>query len=154
MDFSRSLVLINEIDVINAIINNEPVSIEKLFKNADDLSVEQKLNKLCEIGYKIVNSSHVENYDSLIFMFNELIPESNIGEFCIEFIKFQINNKEISIEEKIEKLTSLDYENVPKSEIKMNFLNNIISLLLSQNIIDIPKLNKYNEELKKLIDYN
>ena len=153
MDVSRSKVLSNEIDIINAIINNEKnnVSVQNLFKNADDLSVEQKINKVCEIAYKILNSTELENPELLMEMFEDLCPEANLGEFCVEFLKYQIHDRDLNLDEKIEKLESLKYELIPDSEIKMNYLNQILSLLLNQEILDIEKINMYNNVLKELI---
>lgn len=153
MDVSRSKVLSNEIDIINAIINNEKnnVSVQNLFKNADDLSVEQKINKVCEIAYKVLNSTELENSELLMEMFEDLCPEVNLGEFCVEFLKYQMHNRDLDLNEKIEKLESLKYELIPDSEIKMNYLNQILSLLLNQEVLDLEKINMYNNVLKELI---
>lgn len=153
MDVSRSKVLSSEIDMINAIINNEKnnVSVQNLFKNADDLNVEQKINKVCEIAYKILNSTELENPELLMEMFEDLYPEANLGEFCVEFLKYQIHDRGLNLNEKIEKLESLKYELIPDSEIKMNYLNQILSLLLNQEVLDIEKINMYNNVLKELI---
>ena len=153
MDVSRSQVLASEIDIINAIINNEKnnVSVQNLFKNADDSSIEQKINKVCEITYKILNLTELENPELLIGMFEDLYPEANLGEFCIEFLKYQMHNRDLDLNEKIEKLESLKYELIPDSEIKMNYLNQILSLLLNQEILDLEKINMYNKVLKDLI---
>ena len=153
MDVSRSKVLSNEIDIINAIINNEKnnVSVQNLFKNADDLSVEQKINKVCEIAYKVLNSTELENSELLMEMFEDLCPEINLGEFCVEFLKYQMHNRDLDLNEKIEKLESLKYELIPDSEIKMNYLNQILSLLLNQEVLDLEKINMYNNVLKELI---
>ena len=153
MDVSRSKVLSNEIDIINAIINNEKnnVSVQNLFKNADDLSVEQKINKVCEIAYKVLNSTELENSELLMEMFEDLCPEVNLGEFCVEFLKYQMHNRDLDLNEKIEKLESLKYELIPDSEIKMNYLNQILSLLLNQEVLDLEKINVYNNVLKELI---
>ena len=132
MDVSRSQVLSSEIDMINAIINNEKnnFSVQNLFKNADDLSVEQKINKVCEITYKILNSTELENPELLMEMFEDLCPEANLGEFCIEFLKYQIHDRDLNLNEKIEKLESLKYELVPDSEIKMNCFRRIFRIYI------------------------
>ena len=153
MDVSRSKVLTSEIDMINAIINNEKnnASVQNLFRNADDLSVEQKINKVCEIAYKILNSTELKNPELLMEMFEDLCPEANLGEFCVEFLKYQIHDRYLDLNEKIEKLESLKYELIPDSEIKMNYLNQILSLLLNQEVLDLEKINVYNNVLKELI---
>ncbi len=154
MDVSRSQILASEIDMINAIINNEKsnVSVQNLFKNADDLSVEQKINKVCEIAYKILNSTNLENPELLMEMFEDLCPEANLGEFCVEFLKYQIHDRDLNINLKIEKLEALKYELVPDCEIKMNYLNQILSLLLNQEVLNLEKINMYNNVLKELIN--
>jgi hypothetical protein len=84
-------------------------------------------------------------------MFEDLCPEANLGEFCVEFLKYQILDRDLNLNEKIEKLESLKYELIPDSEIKMNYLNQILSLLLNQEVLDLEKINMYNNVLKELI---
>ena len=156
MDTSRAKILANEIDLMNAIINNdkEDISIQKLFENMNDLSIEQKLDRLCEIAYKLLNSVDLEYPSLLISLFDELYPDAGVGEFCVEFLRYQIYDRNLGINEKIEKLESFNYSRVPDSEIKMNYLNQLLSLLLNQEFMDFNKINKYNKVLKDLIKNN
>lgn len=156
MDTSRAKILANEIDLMNAIINNdkEDISIQKLFENMNDLSIEQKLDRLCEIAYKLLNSVDLEYPSLLISLFDELYSDVGVGEFCVEFLRYQIYDRNLGVNEKIEKLESFNYSRVPDSEIKMNYLNQLLSLLLNQESLDFNKINKYNKVLKDLIKNN
>lgn len=156
MDFSRSMVLLNEVNVINAIINNDKnVSVQDLFVNIEDVPVEKKLDKLCEISYKIIKSMDLDNYETLISMFEELCPDCNLGEFCIDFISYQFIENDLTIDEKIEELAQFKYEKIPNTiEVKKDYLNLIVGLLLNQDPLNMPLINKFNEALKELINYN
>ena len=148
MNFSRLRALSNEVTVINAIINNEEgVTLDLLFPEEEEF--EFKLNKLCEIAYNIFNSFKLENDDVLINLFNELQP--GLGEFCVGFIKFN-DERDKTLNEKIEELLKLDVSNIPTSNIKIDYLNMILSLLLCQKPLNMELINRFNEEIKSMIN--
>lgn len=154
MNFDRLKVLSKEADVINAIINGEEgVSFNSLFEDEPEATNESKLNKLCGIAYRVLKSTKVKDRTVLLNMFNEIYPDSNVGKFCIEFITITINdfNESTTIVDKINTLTSLDYDGLPDSQIKVDYLQAVMTLLLIQQPINIELINKFNIELKKLI---
>ena len=157
MDFNRLQALSLEIDIINAIINNnKDISFNKLFESDENITEEFKLNKLCELAYKVLKQVEIEEEDALLEMFNEIFPDNSaVGRFCIDFIKINLemdNMDRDKINERIELLLKLDGSIIPDSQIKIDYYNLILTLLLNQDPINLNLINKYNIELKALLN--
>ena len=155
MNFDRLKVLSKEADIINAIINGgEEVSFDSLFEDEPEATNEFKLEKLCGIVYRVLKTTKIENHTTLLNMFDELYPDSNVGKFCIEFITLNINDfgGNEPVVDKINTLLELDYDGLPDSQIKADYLQTIMTLLLVQQPINIELINKFNIELKKMIN--
>lgn len=153
MEFDRLTFLSQEIDIINAIINNEEgIQFNKLFENDENATDEIKLNTLCRMTRQILSSTELKGDEALLGMFNEIYPDSIVGEFCINFIKQQLENNEGSVDEKINRLLELDVERIPNSQIKKDYLNLLLTLLLNQQPLNMELINKYNNEIKKLLN--
>lgn len=152
MNFDRVKVLMTEIDTINAILNNdEEFDFNILFKDCDDMIEEEKMNKLCEIAYKVLENVDFENDFMIIRMFNTIFPEKEVGEFCIQFIRLNLIESRGNLNERIENLVQLDVENVPDSQIKIDYLNVVLTMLLQQKPLNMELINKYNNLLKELV---
>lgn len=153
MEFDRLNFLSQEIDIINAIINNEEgIQFNKLFENDENATDEIKLNTLCRITQQILSSTELKGEEALLGMFNEIYPDPIVGEFCINFIKQQLENNEGPVDEKINRLLELDVKRIPKSQIKKDYLNLLLTLLLNQQPLNMELINKYNNEIKKLLN--
>lgn len=152
MDFSRVNVLMNEIDVINAVLyNNTEFDFSILFNNTD-MDEEHKINKLCELAYKIVKQEEFENEGLLIKMFNDNFPESEVGEFCVEFIKLNILESRDQLDKRIDDLLVLGTLEMPNAQIKIDYLNILLTLLLQQTPMNMELINQYNNQLKEIIN--
>ena len=162
MNFDRLKVLSKEADIINAIINGEGgVSFNSLFEDEPEATNEFKLDKLCGIAYRVLKTTKIENHTTLLNMFNELYPDSNVGKFCIEFININVNDfgENKTIVDKINALIALEFDGLPDSQIKVDYLQTVMTLLLVQqpinieliNKFNIEFINKFNIELKKMI---
>lgn len=153
MEFDRLAYLSLEADIINAIINNEEgVEFNKLFENDEKATLEFKLDMLCRLTQQILSSVELQDETVLLNMFNELYPNSKVGEFCIGFIKQQLDRSDCFVNEKINKLLALDINDAPEAQIKKDYLNLLLTLLLNQQPLNIELINKYNNEIKKLIN--
>lgn len=152
MNFDRVKVLMTEIDTINAILNNdEEFDFNILFKDCDDMIEEEKMNKLCEITYKVLENVDFENDFMIIRMFDTIFPEKEVGEFCIQFIRLNLIESRGNLNERIENLVQLDVENIPDSQIKIDYLNVVLTMLLQQKPLNMELINKYNNLLKELV---
>jgi DNA-directed RNA polymerase specialized sigma54-like protein len=156
MENNRLSYLSLEIDIINAIINNDTsVKFNDLFVNDESASDEFKFEILCRIAQQILNSMELENEETLLNMFKEIYPNEDIGLFCIDFIKFNKDkNPDVKIDERINNLLSIeiDMDVLPESNIKRDYLNLMVTLLLNQEPLNIEFINHYNNEIKKLIN--
>jgi hypothetical protein len=152
MNFDRVKVLMTEIDTINAILNNdEEYDFNNLFKNCDDMLEEEKMNKLCEITYKILENNEFENDLMIIRMFDAIFPENEVGEFCIQFIRLNLMESRGNVDERIDMLVRLNIEKIPNSQIKIDYLNVVLTMLLQQKPLNMELINKYNNLLKELV---
>lgn len=153
MDFGRLDILSKEIDIINAIINGDNnVSFNSLYEQDLEAKEEMKLDKLCEITYKVLNSYDLKDETTLLNMYNEICSNENVGKFCVDFIKININQETQmkSINDRLNELLALDYENVPNFSLKLDYIQTVMVLLLQQSPIDIKTLNKFNDILKAM----
>lgn len=153
MDFGRLDVLSKEIDIINAILNGDNnVSFNSLYEKDLEAKEEMKLDKLCEITYKVLNSYDLKDETTLLNMYNEICSNENVGKFCVNFIKININQETQmkSIDDRLNELLALDYENVPNFSLKLDYIQTVMVLLLQQSPIDIKTLNKFNDILKAM----
>ena len=70
MNFKRLEILSNEVEIINAIIDKKTtVSFDSLFKYQEDLTKELKLDKICEIIYKVFKTTPLEDESALLKIF-------------------------------------------------------------------------------------
>lgn len=153
MDFGRLDILSKEIDIINAILNGDhSVSFNSLYEKDLNAKEEMKLDKLCEITYKVLNSYDLKDETVLLNMYNEICSNESVGKFCIDFIKININQETQmkSIDDRLNELLALDYENVPNFSLKLDYIQTVMVLLLQQFPIDIKTLNKFNDILKAM----
>lgn len=151
MDFGRLRALSKEVDILNAIINGEEgVSFASLFEGEEGLNNEFKLDKLCQLTYKIFKSMKLENEQTLLNMYTEIYPEA-VGKFCIAFIKMHIDFGGDNINEKLNILLSLDYKPVPSCRVKADYFQLVLNLLLCQEPLNLELINRYNNELKELL---
>jgi hypothetical protein len=153
MDFGRLDILSKEIDIINAILNGDhSVSFNSLYEKDLEAKEEMKLDKLCEITYKVLNSYGLKDETVLLNMYNEICSNENVGKFCVDFIKININQETQmkSINDRLNELLALDYENIPNFSLKLDYIQTVMVLLLQQSPIDIKTLNKFNDILKAM----
>lgn len=155
MNFRRLEILSHEVDIINAIIDKKTtVSFNSLFEYQEDLTKELKLDKICEIIYKVFKTAPLEDESALLKMFENYYGEgSKIGNFCIDFIKMNLELSEMTLEERLVKLLEMDCECLPNAQIKIDYLQMILSLLLNQEPLNLELINEYNNKLKELL-YN
>lgn len=155
MNFRRLEILSNEIDIINAIIDKKATaSFESLFEYQEDLTKELKLDKICEIIYKVFKTAPMEDESALLEMFKNYYGEdSKIGNFCIDFIKMNLELNELTLEERLAKLLEMDCNCLPNAQIKIDYLQVTLSLLLNQEPLNLEIINEYNNKLKQLL-YN
>ena len=153
MNFKRLEILSNEIEIINAIIDKKTtISFDSLFEYQEDLTKELKLDKICEIIYKVFKTAPLEDESALLEMFKNYYGEdSKIGDFCIDFIKMNLELNEITIEERLAKLLEMDCSCLPNAQIKIDYLQMILSLLLNQEPLNLELINEYNNKLKELL---
>ena len=155
MNFRRLEILSHEIEIINAIIDKKAtVSFDFLFEYQEDLTKELKLDKICEIIYKVFRTAPMEDESALLSMFKNYYGEdSKIGDFCIDFIKMNLELNELTLEERLAKLLEMDCDCLPNAQIKIDYLQMILSLLLNQEPLNLELINEYNNKLKQLL-YN
>lgn len=155
MNFRRLEILSHEVDIINAIIDKKTtVSFDSLFEYQEDLTKELKLDKICEIIYKVFKTAPLEDESALLKMFENYYGEgSKIGNFCIDFIKMNLELSELTLEERLAKLLEMDCECLPNAQIKIDYLQMTLSLLLNQEPLNLELINEYNNKLKQLL-YN
>lgn len=155
MNFRRLEILSHEVDIINAIIDKKTtVSFDSLFEYQEDLTKELKLDKICEIIYKVFKTAPLEDESALLKMFENYYGEgSKIGNFCIDFIKMNLELSEMTLEERLVKLLEMDCECLPNAQIKIDYLQMTLSLLLNQEPLNLEIINEYNNKLKELL-YN
>lgn len=155
MNFRRLEILSHEVDIINAIIDKKTtVSFNSLFEYQEDLTKELKLDKICEIIYKVFKTAPLEDESALLKMFEDYYGEgSKIGNFCIDFIKMNLELSEMTLEERLVKLLEMDCECLPNAQIKIDYLQMTLSLLLNQEPLNLELINEYNNKLKELL-YN
>ena len=158
MNFKRLEILSNEVEIINAIMDNKQnISFNLLFEGQEEMSKEFKLDKICEILYKVLKSAqvlrNVQEIDeaNLLRMFEEYYGNSNIGAFCIEFIKLNIEADGLELEEKLERLLALNPDHVSDAQIKIDYLQMTLTLLLNQFPLNFELINQYNAKLKELL---
>jgi hypothetical protein len=153
MNFRRLEILSNEVEIINAIIaKKDTVSFESLFEYQEDLTKELKLDKICEIIYKVFKTAPLEDESALLKMFENYYGEdSKIGNFCIDFIKMNLELSEMTLEERLVKLLEMDCECLPNAQIKIDYLQMTLSLLLNQEPLNLERINEYNNKLKELL---
>lgn len=153
MNFRRLEILSHEVDIINAIIDKKTtVSFNSLFEYQEDLTKELKLDKICEIIYKVFKTAPLEDESALLKMFEDYYGEgSKIGNFCIDFIKMNLELSEMTLEERLVKLLEMDCECLPNAQIKIDYLQMILSLLLNQEPLNLELINEYNNKLKELL---
>lgn len=155
MNFRRLEILSNEVEIINAIIaKKDTVSFESLFEYQEDLTKELKLDKICEIIYKVFKTAPLEDESALLKMFENYYGEvtgSQIGSFCIDFIKMNIELSEMTLEERLVKLLEMDCDCLPNAQIKIDYLQVTLSLLLNQEPLNLELINEYNNKLKQLL---
>ena len=155
MNFRRLEILSHEIEIINAIIDKKAtISFDFLFEYQEDLTKELKLDKICEIIYKVFRTAPMEDESALLSMFKNYYGEdSKIGDFCIDFIKMNLELNELTLEERLAKLLEMDCDCLPNAQIKIDYLQMILSLLLNQEPLNLELINEYNNKLKQLL-YN
>ena len=156
MNFEKLKNLSREIDVINAFMNNEEISFDYLFEDAldfNELTEEYKLNKICELisrvfyTVKLEDTSHIEN------MLNKHYNNDKIGKFCVGFIRMQIDGApDAKFETKLNFLLSLDVESVPMSQIKIDYYQATLHMLLYQQPLNLELINYYNNQLKDILN--
>ena len=153
MNFKRLEILSNEIEIINAIIDKKTtISFDSLFEYQEDLTKELKLDKICEIIYKVFKTAPMEDESALLNMFKNYYGEdSKIGDFCIDFIKMNLELNELTLEERLAKLLEMDCNCLPNAQIKIDYLQMILSLLLNQEPLNLELINEYNNKLKELL---
>ena len=152
MNFDRLGKLTMEIDIINALIDgNFEYDFKKIFEGTD-MNEENKINKLCELTYRMLNQEEFVNLDILLKMFNDNFPE-NVGKFCVNFIKLNKGDlQNMDINETIMALQELRVDDVPDAQIKVDYLNLLLVLLLQQVPMNMEKINKYNNLLKDMMN--
>lgn len=155
MNFRRLEILSHEVEIINAIIDKKTtVSFDSLFEYQEDLTKELKLDKICEIIYKVFKTAPLEDESALLKIFENYYGEgSKIGNFCIDFIKMNLELREMTIEERLAKLLEMDCECLPNAQIKIDYLQMTLTLLLNQEPLNLELINEYNNKLKQLL-YN
>ena len=153
MDFSRLQILSREIDFMNAIIlKQKGVSFESFFEG-DDIAEDLKVDKICEICYKVINL--LEDKDDTLYLKEILINHfgnENAAIFIINFILLNIEDKNINnIGDKLDILLALPYDFMPMCQMKIDYLNLTLSLLLKQEPLDMELINSFNDNTKSLI---
>lgn len=154
MDFSRLQILSREIDFINAIIlQQKGVTFESFFEG-DDISEELKIDKICEICYKVINL--LESKDDTLYLKDILtnhFESENVAIFIINFILLNIEdrNTDSNIEDKLDILLALPYDFMPMCQMKIDYLNLILSLLLQQEPLNMELINSFNNNTKSLL---
>lgn len=153
MNFRRLEILSHEVEIINAIIDKKATaSFDSLFEYQEDLTKELKLDKICEIMYKVFKTAPIEDESALLSMFKNYYGEdSKIGDFCINFIKMNLELNELTLEEKLTRLLEMDYDCLPNAQIKIDYLQMTLSLLLNQEPLNLELINEYNNKLKQLL---
>ena len=153
MNFRRLEILSHEVEIINAIIDKKTtVSFDSLFEYQEDLTKELKLDKICEIIYKVFKTAPLEDESALLKIFENYYGEgSKIGNFCIDFIKMNLELSEMTLEERLVKLLEMDCDCLPNAQIKIDYLQMTLSLLLNQEPLNLELINEYNNRLKQLL---
>lgn len=153
MNFRRLEILSHEVEIINAIINKKAtVSFDSLFEYQDDLTKELKLDKICEILYKVFRTTPIEDESALLNMFKNYYGEdTKIGVFCIDFIKMNLELDKLTLEERLVKLLEMDFDCLPNAQIKIDYLQMTLSSLLNQEPLNLELINEYNNKLKQLL---
>lgn len=157
MDFSRLKQLSREIDFLNALIlKDKSATFNSFFENEPDLTEEFKLNKICEMIYKVLKSVEVKDIEeSSIFLKDRLEEyldnDSVTAHAFIEFIKMNIEKSNINIENRIEQLLSLNFDRVTMCQLKIDYLQLVLSLLLNQAVLNIELINQLNDNLKSVM---
>lgn len=154
MDFSRLQILSREIDFMNAIIlKQKGVSFESFFEG-DNIAEDLKVDKICEICYKVINL--LEDKDDTLYLKEILtnhFESENVAIFIINFILLNIEdrNTDNNIEDKLDILLALPYDFMPMCQMKIDYLNLTLSLLLRQEPLDMELINSFNDNTKSLI---
>lgn len=153
MNFRRLEILSHEVEIINAIIDKKTtVSFNSLFEYQEDLTKELKLDKICEIIYKVFKTVPLDDESALLKIFENYYGEdSKIGNFCIDFIKMNLELREMTMEERLAKLLEMDCNCLPNAQIKIDYLQMTLSLLLNQEPLNLELINEYNNKLKQLL---
>ena len=147
MIFKRLEILSKEADIISGILNNESnVSFQELFDLQDDLTEINKLDKICEIIYKVFKTANIEDTSNLLNMFDD----SKVGDFCIKFIKMNLELDK-DLEERLNELLELDCDVLPSAQIKIDYLQLTLNLLLNQEHLNLELINQINNKLKALM---
>lgn len=145
--FKRLEILSKEADIIAGILNNESnMSFKELFDLQDDLTEINKLDKICEMLYKVFKTSNIEDTSNLLNMFDD----SKVGEFCIKFIKMNLE-LEKDLEDRLAALLELDCDILPPAQIKIDYLQLTLNLLLNQEHLNLELINQINNKLKALM---
>lgn len=147
MIFKRLEILSKEADIISGILNNESnVSFQELFDLQDDLTEINKLDKICEMIYKVFKTANIEDTSNLLNMFDD----SKVGDFCIKFIKMNLELDK-DLEERLNELLELDCDVLPPAQIKIDYLQLTLNLLLNQEHLNLELINQTNNKLKALM---
>lgn len=147
MIFKRLEILSKEADIISGILNNESnVSFQELFDLQDDLTEINKLDKICEMIYKVFKTADIEDTSNLLNMFDD----SKVGDFCIKFIKMNLELDK-DLEERLNELLELDCDVLPPAQIKVDYLQLTLNLLLNQEHLNLELINQINSKLKALM---
>lgn len=147
MIFKRLEILSKEADIISGILNNESnVSFQELFDLQDDLTEINKLDKICEMIYKVFKTANIEDTSNLLNMFDD----SKVGDFCIKFIKMNLELDK-DLEERLNELLELDCDVLPPAQIKIDYLQLTLNLLLNQEHLNLELINQINNKLKALM---
>lgn len=153
MEFKRLEIMFNEVEVITAIMENTAnSSFKNLFVHQEDLPLNIKMDKICEIVYKVFQSRQITEEQVLLDMFEDFFEDSEVGPFCIEFIKMNLEFDRENVAERLNKLLEMNCDAVPESQIKVDYLQMTLSLLLNQFPLDMVRINEYSEKLKEILN--
>lgn len=150
----RIQVTIVSADLLSQLLSqSNNIDCSAYFECYEITDVFEKLDKIYELCYRNLSSFDKEiDIDGFLFnLFNSIANNEDIANFYKEY--FRVRSLKLKDVDKIlENLKAINYQDIDnRSGIKKEFLCEILSALMKQDILNKEDLLKFNNELKALL---
>jgi hypothetical protein len=147
-----SLFLLNEDndDIEIASVVNDLLS----FYKEDELNKDEEVIKFFYLIQSILikNRNSVVSKDKLLIIFNNVFENKEQSNFVAEYLFYLKDNYKTPSNDRLDQLLKLNVSSIEGYyDLEVGYYNELLTLLLHQETMDLKKINEVNNKLKKIL---